>query len=191
MRRIISPTRSAYLTARAAADRALPRSGVSPSSQCKQVLPLVTTADKGWMISWAMGRRQFAHRRQARDAGELRLQGLGPLSILDIGARPRSKHFANCRRPPGPNGVTGKPITGRGLVKLLRPFDIRPRHSRTGSTYERRSWQRSLRMTVPLPPLSHPRLQVSQASHVKKIKSFHRVKRRLPRALRSLTALMV
>jgi hypothetical protein len=42
----------------------------------------------------------------------------------------------------------GRPITGRGLAKLLKPFDIRPRHSRTGSTYERRSfedaWQRYL-----------------------------------------------
>ncbi len=42
----------------------------------------------------------------------------------------------------------GKPITTRGLAKLLRSFEIRPRHSRTGSIYERRSfedaWQRYL-----------------------------------------------
>jgi hypothetical protein len=35
----------------------------------------------------------------------------------------------------------GKPITGRGLAKLLKPFDVRPRHSRAGSTYDRRAFE--------------------------------------------------
>ena len=35
----------------------------------------------------------------------------------------------------------GKAITGRGLAKLLKPFDIQPRHSRTGSTYDRRAFE--------------------------------------------------
>ena len=68
--------------------------------------------------------------------------------VSAIGSAELIKALCELPEAPWAEWRHGKPITGRGLAILLRSFEIRPRHSRTGSTYERQSfedaWQRYL-----------------------------------------------